>query len=140
MSKNIFILNSPNDINPFKDQVTFDPVSISNLDQLTNNYCNIICVTCIEDVDLENRDKIFQSIITKLRPSGEAIIIINDKKNLCRLYLDNVIDDNTFISQITQSRYAINEKNILDSLQDHFNVININKNNGKIVLHLGKKQ
>jgi len=140
MSKNIFILNSPNDVNPFKDQVTFDPVSISNLDQLTNNYYNIICVTCIEDVDLENRDKIFQSIITKLRPSGEAIIIINDKKNLCRLYLDNVIDDNMFVSQIAQSRYAINEKNILDSLQDHFNVIHINKNNGKIVLHLGKKQ
>tara|TARA_Y100000385_G_scaffold287100_1_gene350534 strand:+ start:446 stop:868 length:423 start_codon:yes stop_codon:yes gene_type:complete len=140
MSKNIFILNSPNDVNPFKDQATFDPVSISNLDQLTNNYYNIICVTCIEDVDLENRDKIFQSIITKLRPSGEAIIIINDKKNLCRLYLDNVIDDNMFVSQIAQSRYAINEKNILDSLQDHFNVIHINKNNGKIVLHLGKKQ
>jgi len=140
MSKNIFILNSPNDVNPFKDQVTFDPVSISNLDQLTNNYYNIICVTCIEDVDLENRDKIFQSIITKLRPSGEAIIIINDKKNLCRLYLDNVIDDNMFVSQIAQSRYAINEKNILDSLQDHFNVIHINKNNGKIILHLGKKQ
>jgi hypothetical protein len=45
-----------------------------------------------------------------------------------------------FVGQIAQSRYAINEKNILDSLQDHFNVININKNNGKIVLHLGKKQ
>ena len=91
-------------------------------------------------MDLANRDKIFQSIITKLRPSGEAIIIINDKKNLCRLYLDNVIDDDMFVGQIAQSRYVINEKNILDSLQDHFNVININKNNGKIVLHLGKKQ
>lgn len=139
MSKNIFILNNPNDVNPFKEQANFTPVAISNLDQLVNNYNNVICVTCLEDVEDSIRNKVFETLINKLRPNGEALIIINDKKNLCRLYLDNAIDDKTFISQIHQSKYPLSEQDILNSLKSYFNIININKNNGKIILHLGKK-
>lgn len=140
MSKNVFILNNPNDVNPFKEQANFDPVSVSNLEQLTNNYCNVICVTCLEEVDLGTRENIFKTLINKTRPSGEVLIIINDKKNLCRLYLDSVIDDTTFISNISQSRYPISETDILNQLQPNFSVINVNKNNGKIIFHLGKTQ
>ena len=140
MSKNVFILNNPNDVNPFKQQANFDPVSVSNLDQLTNNYCNVICVTCLEEVDLETRENIFKTLIHKTRPGGEILIVVNDKKNLCRLYLDNVIDDAAFIGNISQSQYPISETDILNKLQPNFGVININKNNGKIIFHLGKTQ
>lgn len=139
MSKNIFVLNGPNDINPFGNRASFDPVAVSNLESIVNNYCNLICVTCLEDVDESTKDRILSCVHSKLRPGGEALIVITDKQNLCRLYVDQVITDTEFMSQILYSKYPISETEIINKMSDTFQLINMARSDGKITIHLGKK-
>lgn len=138
MQKNIFILNGANDVNPYQDRAHFDPVAVSNLDSLINDYYNLICVTCIENVDSQTAEKILYHIDTKLRPGGEALIVITDRRKLCQLFLDNTIDESEFLQNLATCKNEISIDRIVNSLQN-FEVINIAKSNSKQTIHLGKK-
>ena len=139
MSKNIFILNDPNDINPYREQANFDSVAISNLDSLINNYYNVICVTCIEKLTEENAIKVINTIDNKLRPGGEALVVMVDKSKICQLFLDKTIDEQTLIESLSGIKNNISSDKIIDLLGKNFDVVNIAKSNGSQTIHLGKK-
>jgi len=140
MSKNIFILSDPNDINPYKEQAHFDPVSVSNLGSLTNDYYNIICVTCMERVVEEDAKKVLQAIVSKLRPGGEVLIVMNDIRKQCQLFIDNTIEESQIVSIFTNRKNTISSDQIIENLlASSFEIINIAKSEGKQTIHMGKK-
>lgn len=140
MSKNIFILNSANDINPYREQANFDPVSISNLESLTNDYYNLICVACMEQVSEEDAKKILQTIVSKLRPGGEVLIVMNDIRKQCQLFVDNTIEESQIVSVFINRKNTISSDQIIENLlASSFEIINIAKSAGKQTIHMGKK-
>jgi 2-polyprenyl-3-methyl-5-hydroxy-6-metoxy-1,4-benzoquinol methylase len=127
MNKNIFLVASPNEINPYKNALNFDTVNIAQLDTLINSFHGVIYVGCLENIPTTEHETLVTQLINKLRPGGELILSITNRKAICQLYLDNTIGDNDFHTKISLNQYPVSTTG-LSSLVQKFNNAVISKN------------
>ena len=113
---NLYSVKNKKDINGFNN------VEINNLNDIINYSADHIFCGCLSYLDSEIIQKTISSILEKIRPQGYCTLSFVDMKQICRLYFNNAISDESLIKTIKDYKAILSYNTINDIIKNIENV------------------
>jgi predicted SAM-dependent methyltransferase len=94
-------------------------VHIDELSKIINNSADHMLCTGLEYIAHDNDGKTIKSLFDKLKLGGRLVIEINDLKKICLDFVNNKINNDTFLSYIKNKTNIIGIDDILALLDSN---------------------
>jgi hypothetical protein len=101
------VVNNENEIKGFNN------VNIKDLEQITNGYVNNIVFTCIDEIEQDQRDRIFVSLLKKLSHGGSLTIKFLNPYAIAHKIKSGSMDGSGFASSIKNIKSSWTEPDFL---------------------------
>jgi len=119
----------------------FLEVPLTDVSNIVNFSVDLLYCAVINMIERNKITDFLHDLSKKVRHGGQLTLVINDIKNICKLYINKQISDDQFFSIIEETKNNILDEQIIKQLLDtnNFDILGIERNKSLIALSFGRK-